>query len=230
MHITNGIATIESDLCISKWVRESGRLDHDQNMLPLLKPFIPLHGVVFDIGAFIGDHTIFYSNAVGEKGKVYAFEPSKEAFECLDYNLNYKPNTFVYNMALGNTKGFVSTNEVEDNAGMNFITESEKGVILDTLDNFVENNNITQIDFIKIDVEGYELEVLKGAEKSINKFKPTLLIELNDLTLYRAGISRKDIFDFLDKNGYIYRNIYKEKGIDEYQMDLISYVKENKNK
>ena len=230
MHITNGIATIESDLCISKWVRESGRLDHDQNMLPLLKTFIPLHGVVFDIGAFIGDHTIFYSNAVGEKGKVYAFEPSKEAFECLDYNLNYKPNTFVYNMALGNTKGFVSTNEVEDNAGMNFITESEKGVILDTLDNFVENNNITQIDFIKIDVEGYELEVLKGAEKSINKFKPTLLIELNDLTLYRAGISRKDIFDFLDKNGYIYRNIYKEKGIDEYQMDLISYVKENKNK
>ena len=230
MHITNGIATIESDLCISKWVRESGRLDHDQNMLPLLKPFIPLHGVVCDIGAFIGDHTIFYSNAVGEKGKVYAFEPSKEAFECLDYNLNYKPNTFVYNMALGNTKGYVSTNEVEDNAGMNFITESEKGVILDTLDNFVENNNITQIDFIKIDVEGYELEVLKGAEKSINKFKPTLLIELNDLTLYRAGISRKDIFDFLDKNGYIYRNIYKEKGIDEYQMDLISYVKENKNK
>ena len=69
MYITNGIATIESDLCISKWVRESGRLDHDQNMLPLLKPFIPLHGVVFDIGAFIGDHTIFYSNRVGDKGK-----------------------------------------------------------------------------------------------------------------------------------------------------------------
>lgn len=230
MHITNGIATIESDQCISKWVRESGRLDHDQNMLPLLKLFIPIHGVIIDVGAFIGDHTIFYSNRVGDKGKVYAFEPSKEAFECLEHNLCNKSNTHIFNMALGKTKGYVSINKVEDNAGMNFISGSEKGVILGTLDDFVENNNINQIDFIKIDVEGYELNVLKGAEKSIAKFKPTLLIELNDLTLYRAGISRKDIFDFLDKNGYIYRNIYKEKGIDEYQMDLISYVKENKNK
>ena len=42
--------------------------------------------------------------------------------------------------------------------------------------------------------------------------------------------SRKDIFDFLDKKYYLYRNIYIEKSIDEYQMDLISYVKENKNK
>ena len=77
------IAILETDNCICRFVEQSGRLDHDQNMLPIVLSYIPIGGVVIDVGAFIGDHTIAYLNKVRENGMVYAFEPYINAFECL---------------------------------------------------------------------------------------------------------------------------------------------------
>ena len=133
IEIFNGIALLKEDQCICRFVRESGRLDHDQNMLPLVLEYIPIGGVVIDIGAFIGDHTIAYSNKVGNNGAVHAFEPSENAFECLSINSNNIgkfDNIYSYNCAIGKEQSMVTIETVADNNGMNYIKEGDSVNIL----------------------------------------------------------------------------------------------------
>lgn len=214
--IKNDIAILECDTHISKWVKESGRLDHDQNMLPFVLPFIKKGGIVIDAGAYIGDHTIAYSNAVGLDGFVFAFEPNEDAFDCLVYNLKNSPNTTCFNHGLGSepcTKGIA---KAKDNVGCTHITEGE-GIVIDSIDNL----NLFGVDFIKIDCEGYEVDILQGACATIEKFSPVLLIEINKSTLLREGKTENEIFKFLDKFGYFYRNIYEEQALEGDQYDII---------
>ena len=221
IELLNGIALLKDDQCICRFIRESGRLDHDQNILPLVLEYIPEGGTVFDIGAFIGDTTLAYANKVGEKGNIYAFEPNSNAYECLSYNLHRNDATVYFSkFALGSTIKTAKINNVETNNGMNYLTDGDDITVI-TLNEFYVNNEISRIDFIKIDVEGYELDVLIGGKETINKFKPTMLIEINDATLSRQGISRNDIFAWLKENNYIYRNIYKEQGLNDSQLDII---------
>ena len=218
IELFNGIALLKDDQCICRFIRESGRLDHDQNMLPLLKEFIKNGDVVLDIGAFIGDHTIYYSKLVGDNGSVIAFEPNRDSFFCLEHNLKAYKNVELINSAIGKEYGFVRTVDVLGNIGMNFlIPDNLGGIVIYSLNQM----EIDRIDFIKIDVEGFELDVLIGGKETINKFKPTMLIEINDATLIRQGISRNDIFAWLTENNYIYRNIYKNQGLNDSQLDII---------
>ena len=218
IELFNGIALLKDDQCICRFIRETGRLDHDQNMLPLLKEFIKNGDVVLDIGAFIGDHTIYYSKLVGDNGSVIAFEPNRDSFFCLEHNLKAYKNVELINSAIGKEYGFVRTVDVLGNIGMNFlIPDNLGGIVIYSLNQM----EIDRIDFIKIDVEGFELDVLIGGKETINKFKPTMLIEINDATLSRQGISRNDIFAWLQENNYIYRNIYNNQGLNDSQLDII---------
>jgi len=219
-----GIAIIETDTHISKWVEESGRLDHDQNILPLVLPFIPEGGTVLDIGANIGSHTVAYANRVGNKGAVYAFEPNKIAFKCLEYNTKDYNNIQIFECAIGETWGACEIKNNSENLGMAFIELSEKGICISPLDAFSgigADNFIKKCDFIKIDVEGYELEVLKGAKETIKKYFPVMLIEVNKGCLERNGESKESLFKLLDEYGYYYRNIYQEQGMDDVQFDIL---------
>jgi FkbM family methyltransferase len=220
MEIYKGIAILAEDNCICKWIKESGRLDHDQNLLPRVLPHIPVGGTVIDAGGFVGDHTIAYAKQVGKEGNVFAFEPNPEAFKCLDYNLSKFQNTKCFNAGLSETISNVSLEVVPDNVGMTYMKE---GGEMQTLT--IDSIQFERLDFIKIDVEGYELGVLKGGEKAIRKFRPKMLIEINDYTLERAGITRVHIYSYLDSIGYSYENIYPEQSIDEYQMDIICLPK-----
>ena len=133
-------------------------------------------------------------------------------------NLKAYKNVELINSAIGKEYGFVRTVDVLGNIGMNFlIPDNLGGIVIYSLNQM----EIDRIDFIKIDVEGYELDVLIGGKETINKFKPTMLIEINDATLSRQGISRNDIFAWLTENNYIYRNIYKEQGLNDSQLDII---------
>jgi FkbM family methyltransferase len=218
MKITkHGIAVIEGDECISKWVESEGRLDHDQNALPRILPYIKEGDHVLDIGAFIGDHTIAYSNKVGFYGKVIAFEPNSKSFECLKYNLNGIKNTELRNEGLSDEVGKITLTDVETNAGMCFAIKSKAGVKTITIDSL----KLTRLDFIKIDAEGFEHKILKGGEETIKKFKPIMVIEINNHALLRNGTSDNDVFVYLNELGYYYKNIYDGQSIYEDQVDLI---------
>jgi FkbM family methyltransferase len=213
-----GFAILENDTHVCKWIKEEGRLDHDQNMLPLVLKHIYRGDTVVDVGAYVGDHTIAYSEKVGTKGRVIAFEPNPDAFECLKYNMRNCENVEIRNEAAGETKeGKVILIKHPENIGMTYVENSKEGLRSVSIDSL----HLDECHFIKIDVEGFEMNVLKGAEKTIKKFHPVMLIEINNFALERNGVTNKDIFEYLDTLGYTYGNIYSEQGINEPQLDLL---------
>ena len=129
--------------------------------------------VVFDIGAFKGDTAYFFSKKCSNKARIYAFEPDDYAFQILEkikekYKLN---NVITKNILLSNAEkeiDFVSMIENTPTIKKNAIT----------IDKFVEENNIEKIDYIKMDVEGAEKNILEGSIKTIKKFKPSLAIAI----------------------------------------------------
>lgn len=216
----NNIAIIEGDTHISEWVKASGRLDHDQNMLPGVLEYIKHGDVVVDAGAYIGDHTIAYAEKVTTAGAVFAFEPNRTAFECLEYNMKRYPQVSCFNQGLGDKTGRMGVVVDNKNVGMSYLSAGNDVSItsIDELEMF-------HVDFIKIDVEGFELDILLGAKATINRFKPKMLIEINEATLKRVGISRKYIYDLLEGWGYTIQNIYSAQSLNESQMDIICLPK-----
>lgn len=219
MKITpRGFAILEDDTHISKWAKDSGRLDHDQNMLPHVLKHINVGDTVIDVGAYIGDHTIAYARAVAHTGTVHAFEPNYRAFQCLEYNMKKHPQVKIYQCGIGDKHGTMGVVSENLNHGMAYMS-GDGNIPIITIDSM----NLKKCNFIKIDVEGMELAVLKGAEKTIDRCKPKLLIEINLTTLQRAGDRAESIFTWLNERGYAYRNIYHEQGLTDAQFDLFSF-------
>jgi len=133
---------------------------------------------IIDIGANIGNHTIFFSSIC--QCEVHAFEPQKNVFNLLKKNVqlnNQEYKVELYNIALGEKedKGDIKIVD-KNNLGSSEVEYNINGkVIIKTLDSFI--SLFKNIAVIKIDVEGMELSVLKGAVKTIKKFKPLLYIE-----------------------------------------------------
>lgn len=137
---------------------------------------------VLDIGANIGVHTLFFSKIVGDSGKVIAFEPIKKIYEQLKKSIaiNDFKNIDLNNFALGNKEEEVEINIVRENIGASSIYDNvdsnkKENISVKILDNL----NLPKIDFIKIDVEGYEWNVIKGSKKLIEKDKPNIIFEYN---------------------------------------------------
>lgn len=215
--LKNNIAVIEGDSHISKWVEKSGRLDHDQNMLPLVLRYINAGDVVIDAGAFIGDHTIAYAGKVGALGMVHAFEPNPESFEALTHNLHAWKNVALSDKALSKSATKFQLNNLDKNKGAAFLSEGE-GIDAISIDSVFYPG---RVNFIKLDCEGMELEILQGGLETLKVWHPKMLIEINRGALKRRGASTDDIFNFLAGLSYTYRNIYPGQGLEGEQLDLL---------
>lgn len=191
---------INGDTHISAWVEEKGQLQHDFQTLPLILAEIQPGNTVVDVGANIGDSTAPFLEKVGPSGRVYAFEPNLDAYECLKRNCERAISVPV---ALGDpVDDFqVVTLNPHDNAGARHISaDVDGGVRITSLD--MAALNLISCDFIKIDVEGYELNVLRGAEQTISKFRPKMAIEINEGALRRQGTSQIEVFEWLNSHAY----------------------------
>ena len=151
--------------------------------------------VVVEVGANIGAHTIGLAKSVGDQGRVIAFEPQPVVFQtlCANVLINNLDNVDCIPYAIG-----VENDEILY-PHLNYATENNfGGVSLDDMQKIdVENGIVVHIkpldqvfrfkrlDLLKIDVEGMEEEVLRGAMKTIEKFRPKLYLE-NDQQMYRA--------------------------------------------
>jgi len=160
-----------------------------------------LGDIVSDIGAYVGDTALWFSKAVGPQGKVYAFEPEPSNFAKLKANLerNKVTNVIPLQLALSENEGEM---RVSSGAGSSVITQAGTGksVKVTTIDKFVEANTLPRVDFIKMDVEGYESKVLKGAQETIKTFKPSLA-----LSAYHRGDDLIELTKFLLKLNPNYR-------------------------
>jgi len=191
--LPNNIAVIEGDTHISKWVEESGKLDHDEYALPIILEFIKDGDWVVDGGAFIGDHTRAYLDKVKASGRVFAFEPNPDAYRCLAHNC---PEARCEPFGLSSLAGSAGM-EKSENAGASRLSGGDS-IVLVKLDDY----DLPRLDFFKLDVEGMELEALKGAEKAINRFKPVMWIEINAGALAKNGVEPKDVEGWMKDHGY----------------------------
>jgi FkbM family methyltransferase len=194
---------------------------------------------VFDIGANIGSTSLYLAQKIGDKGKVFSFEPDPYNYEQLkkNVNLNSFSNIEIFNIGLGNNSGtyklFIDT---PTNRGGNRILDEKMGsgkefhyILVEKFDDWINNLKINRVDLIKIDVEGYEYNVLLGAENTLRKFKPKLFIELDDNNLKQQGHSASMLVLFLENMGYKIINSMNGKNIssaDDFKdchYDIICY-------
>ncbi|WP_302367631.1 FkbM family methyltransferase, partial [Brachyspira aalborgi] len=130
--------------------------------------------VVFDIGAFKGDTAYFFSKKCSSnKARIYAFEPDENNYKVL---LKIKDKYKLNNVIASNI--LFSNSETEINFLSMDLNRPAVKMKPTTIDKFVEENNIEKIDYIKMDVEGAEKNILEGSIKTIKKFKPSLAIAI----------------------------------------------------
>jgi FkbM family methyltransferase len=130
-----------------------------------------------DGGACIGDTTEVFSKLVGKTGKVFAFEPMKRSYDDL-VALNI-PRTECVCLGLHSSKDELSFwEDFAEGAGSTILPNGTTTIKVTALDDFVEENNIPRIDFIKLDIEGVEMDAIKGMERTIARFKPHLTISI----------------------------------------------------
>jgi len=185
---------------------------HEPLHTKLIKKEIKQGMTCLDVGSNIGYYASLESNLVGENGKVLCIEPSPTNFQYLKKNLklNESSNTETYNFACGDKDGSIkflvsgSSNwsRVLDNELIPVDDKTEKiiDVPIKKIDSFLNDFPETKIDLIRMDIEGYELHAFKGMTKTIERFKPLLIIEVHKMFL---GISNtKELLYDLKKNGY----------------------------
>ncbi len=142
--------------------------------LRLLKEKLPSCRTVFDVGANVGEWAAL-ALSVNPTIDLHCFEPSRFTFSHLESN-HFPPNVRLNNIALGSAKGETELFLFGDGAGTNSLYPREgltehgiagpigrETVRLDTLDSYCDKHELREIDFLKLDVEGHELETLKGA-------------------------------------------------------------------
>lgn len=177
---------------------------------------------VFDVGANIGELTLMFSRFAAE---VHSFEASRAAFQKLEIicRTANRRNVTLNHLALADRKGVIRLH-VYNNDYLSFNTQAvrkitELGAAVEpveieetpavTIDDYCEENKIGQIDLLKIDVEGAELQVLKGARKMLEaKRVKCLTFEFGQAT-FDMGNDPADIEHILKKHGYKIRNIVK---------------------
>lgn len=157
---------------------------------------------IFDLGANLGNHTLYWACNL-EAVKIYSFEPYKPNYELLKENIeiNKLKNVEPVNMGVGDRKTKAVIKSFDDsNFGATTLKDADEEdtetINIIDLDSFVKNNNVSRVDFIKIDTEGFEEKIISGMQNVIVNFKPILWIEVSDS-------SYEVVFEKLKEAGYI---------------------------
>ncbi len=137
---------------------------------------------VIDAGTCLGDSALAFSQAVGDSGRVFSFDPLPVHIELAQHNqwLNQFKNTLFLEQALGEStreKERVVSTDHTVSPGLR-VTERDNQFSFVTLDDFMEKHSVPHLDFIKMDIEGSEMQALKGAHITLERFRPKLAISL----------------------------------------------------
>ena len=192
--LSDGTWVIRNDSHVSKWVREWGTLACDPALFSDMRKWLdkPEINTIWDVGAFIGDHTFFYLSL----GKtVVAVEPNPVAFECLSHNC---PDAILLNLAASWKPGTLRFSP-NDNAGASRITTDGPAEVRSAP---LDNLNLPTPDFVKIDAEGWEYDVLQGMGDTLQCRRPLLFIEIDAGALAENGRDHTDITNLLRSFGY----------------------------
>jgi FkbM family methyltransferase len=170
--------------------------------------------VAFDIGAHMGIFSYFLAKQVGNTGKVFSFEPAPLTFEMLQHTIEYNHLETVVQinqMAMADKDGELTfyiydNSKVSSGNSLSPLNPAGKhrGITVKTmsLDDFFKAKQLTRLDFIKIDAEGAELEILKGGAKVIQQYKPFITLEVHPRVFVPVDKVMKELYDTITSYGY----------------------------
>ena len=175
------------------------RPDYEGHDYSILKPYLNQRRVAVDIGAHVG---YWSRRLVNDFEYVYAFEAELEHAQCLKLNVE-ADNFEMHNIAVSDRLGTVNFTRNIDNSGMSHVSDQGEEIFCQRLDHW----HLENLDLIKIDVEGHELQVLQGAAANILRNRPVLFVEILNSTPYAT---RKAILDLMLECKYVLKETIAE--------------------
>ena len=196
---------------------------------------IPTGGVVVDAGASLGDHTATYARLVGPEGHVLAFEPTPEAFECLKRNFENQSwvHPLPFALAGADDTRFIARNP---NVGASYLIKPDDDTVIRPKDDTLRvckictvkldtyGKQLRRLDFIHLDCEGTEPDVLMGGRETIETFKPVMVLEIQKQALARQGNTEDDVLNLLMAFGYRWQE-FPGCSPEQVQRDIICFPK-----
>jgi len=191
-------------------------LQYNQQHLDIERILNKPNPVILDIGANSGQ-TINGFKAKFPESTIYAFEPGIETFNRLEQLYRDTANVHLYNIALGSEKSRLTFHDNEHSVMSSFLENGTKihfgevigtrEIELTTVDDFCMTHNISKIDVLKIDTQGFDLEVLKGAIGIL----PNISIILTEITIYPLYENLPEfdeVLKYLRENGFKFAKLY----------------------
>jgi len=190
-------------------------------LVEFMKKVLKKGDIFIDIGANIGYLTAIGASLVGKNGQVYSFEPAPQIFNFLKKiaKINPEYKIIANQYALGEKPGLVKMDfakppydggsTIVKNLLNKNIDKETIDVLLIRLDDYIKEKKINKISLIKIDVEGFELPVLKGLENYFKETanRPTIICEIAPGAYPLLGYKREELMDYMRKYGYEAYNI-----------------------
>lgn len=176
--------------------------------LTCLARLLPVGGTFIDGGANLGIYTIAAASIVGSTGRVVAFEPQQTVFRALEANVALNAFSWVdlRAVALSDQEGeaqlFGGSEGVVNASFGNYSSCISQTVRTTTLDLAVAETGLLRLDVLKLDVEGAEELVLRGASKTLARYQPTVIFEVNPPALTALGLAMDGAWKILERHGY----------------------------
>lgn len=191
--------TIDLDIFFGGWEPET---------LRFLEKELKLGDTVLEVGANIGAHTLPMARKVGPSGLILAVEPTVYATQRLTTNLYLNSdisNVSIITELVSDSRAQIELVEIQSD--WSWFGEARKEVLRDpvasTVDHLLESRRVDHISLLKIDVDGHEFRVISGACKTLERCKPTVLIELCETALQANGSSVSQLHGLLKTFGFV---------------------------
>ena len=196
------------------WWKAATR-QHHREFLPLLRQYVPADAVVADVGGHSGQFAKLFAG-LAPRGRIYSFEPGDYArsilgrvvrwrglknVEVLPFGLSDTAGTASFSVPIkrSGSFGFGLSHLGADPGGRAVRTET---VQLETLDGFAAARQLDRLDFLKADIEGWEMRLLAGGRETVARFRPAIMVELVGVHLARAGDRPESVWQLLGTLGY----------------------------
>lgn len=170
-----------------------GRLTYQYHKLVAALKHVREWRVAIDVGGHVG---LWSAHLARKFGAVVAFEPLEVHRECFARNVLH-PNVTLYPQALGEETGTVHLEVPRGSTGGTHVAATGEAAELRRLDDY----GVQNVDFIKLDCEGYELHVLRGAEQTLKRWKPAVIVEQKPGRAESFGLGRTDAVAYLQSLG-----------------------------